>query len=137
MKNMIIRFVAGTMTMGLVLGFDVIALGSTTFAATISSWAQPIKIFPHPPKGFNPLTASNQEFAQYGFPKKPSNAASLQSWKQAMTRAKQEVAPNPVVGTQKWASLSGTSDGNWAGHGNLASNNGNITYDNGNYSVGA
>ncbi|WP_053959738.1 G1 family glutamic endopeptidase [Sulfobacillus thermosulfidooxidans] len=47
-----------------------------------------------------------------------------------MTRAKQEVASNPVVGTQKWASLSGTSAGNWAGYANLASNNGNITYDN-------
>ncbi len=37
MKNMIIRFLAGTMTMGLVLGFNVVALGSTTFAATIPS----------------------------------------------------------------------------------------------------
>ena len=54
-----------------------------------------------------------------------------------MSRAKHEVAPNPILGRQYIGrplsptfGLSGTSYGNWAGYTDIGSDNGNIKYDN-------
>jgi len=83
-------------------------MGSTTLAASISSvpftsatsWFEPVMVFPKPPSGFNPLTASPQALTHYGFPQRPAaNSPRLQSWTAAMSKAKYWVAPNPVPGT--------------------------------------
>lgn len=88
---------------------------------------QPLKVFPKPPVGFNPLTASPSQLAAYGFPARPSSGASLQAWGQAMEHATQEVPPNPVLGTENWG-LDGTHNGSWGGYSDLSSNNGGVSY---------
>jgi hypothetical protein len=49
-----------------------------------------------PPKGFNPLTASDQDLEYYGFPPKPNEIAApkaFASWQKAMTASKIRVKP--------------------------------------------
>jgi Peptidase A4 family len=49
-----------------------------------------------PPAGFNPLNASDQELAYYGYPPKPDDAAQpkqFATWKKAMAASKTRVAP--------------------------------------------
>jgi len=50
-----------------------------------------IHIFAGPPKGFDPLTASNRELSSYGLPQRPDKATDLkgyQNWERAMQAAK-------------------------------------------------
>ena len=60
-------------------------------AANIPTNIAAIHTYPEPPRSFNPLTASDQERAQYGFPAKPDKQADpdhYASWERAMTAAK-------------------------------------------------
>ena len=41
--------------------------------------------FPVPPDGFNPVDASDEDLATYGFPPRPSNEADLIAWKKDMS----------------------------------------------------
>ena len=47
-----------------------------------------------PPSGFNPLTATDNELQQYGFPSRPSDAKELQEWETVMQYAKYYVKPD-------------------------------------------
>jgi len=50
-----------------------------------------VRIFAGPPKGFDPLAATNQELASYGLPQRPDKAAepkAYQMWERAMLAAK-------------------------------------------------
>ncbi|MBL0386546.1 hypothetical protein JJB07_07780 [Tumebacillus sp. ITR2] len=50
-----------------------------------------------PPKGFDPLTATEQELRQYGFPPKPKDSTELKVWEDHMKQAKEFVFPNLSV----------------------------------------
>src|ERR1700742_1393836 len=53
-----------------------------------------------PPKGFHPLTASDQDLEYYGFPPRPNEIAApkaLASWQKAMTASKTRIAPTLEV----------------------------------------
>src|SRR5215469_17601282 len=80
-------------------------LGFTTFATAESDAAHAIYLsaanvptnvagintYPDPPKGFNPLTASDEELASYGFPTRPDKQAEpdhYRMWERAMIAAK-------------------------------------------------
>lgn len=51
-----------------------------------------------PPTGFNPLTATNAELQQYGFPSRPTSPGALATWTAMMEHAKTYVPPNPTPG---------------------------------------
>jgi hypothetical protein len=78
-----------------------------------------------PPHGFNPLTATAQQLAYYGFPKRPSGGNALAQWTYAMSHATQYV-PAGVNETLQGIKF-GISDQyspSWAGYDGLASANG-------------
>jgi hypothetical protein len=49
-----------------------------------------------PQRGFDPLTASDRQLVAHGFPRRPTSPIALKAWKNAMARATNYVAPNPV-----------------------------------------
>ena len=49
-----------------------------------------------PQRGFDPLTASDPQLVAHGFPRRPTSPIALKAWKNAMARATNYVAPNPV-----------------------------------------
>lgn len=53
-----------------------------------------------PPAGFSPLSASDQELEEYGFPMRPSDPSEAVSWNEAMT----DYTSTPVPGTICWQS---------------------------------
>ena len=60
-------------------------------AGTVSTNIAAVHAYPDPPQGFNPLTATDQELASYGFPTRPDRQASpdhYASWARAMAAAK-------------------------------------------------
>jgi hypothetical protein len=60
-------------------------------AANVPTNIAGIHTYPEPPKGLNPLTASDVELATYGFPQRPDKLADPEHyalWEKAMTRAK-------------------------------------------------
>lgn len=69
-----------------------------------------------PPKGFNPLKATNAELEKYHFPKRPKNQKKLKQWKQLMAHAAHFVAP--VFGTPKGKATSVSNEDlkNWSGY---------------------
>ncbi len=94
--------------------------GVTTFAA--------------PPQGFDPLTASDQDLAEYGFPPRPDQATSAKafaSWTKAMAASKSRIAAPKLALTnifhgpakmQANAPKTGSDlyySGNWSGYVNL------------------
>jgi Peptidase A4 family len=65
---------------------DVLALYES--AATISTNIEGVRTFPAPPSSFEPLTASDQELAAYGFPPRPDQKADpdgYRVWARAMS----------------------------------------------------
>ena len=55
-----------------------------------------VRIFAAPPKGFDPLKASNQELAAYGLPQRPDKATEAKAyelWERGMLAAKHRAAP--------------------------------------------
>lgn len=59
---------------------------STSAAASVPSGTPQWSTYPTPPAGFNPLTATSEQLAKYGFPAKPTNASDLASWTNAMEK---------------------------------------------------
>jgi len=60
-------------------------------AANVATNVAGINTYPDPPKGFNPLAASNEELASYGFPMRPDKQAApdhYRAWERAMRAAK-------------------------------------------------
>jgi hypothetical protein len=51
-----------------------------------------------PPPGFSPLTATDSQLAEYGFPLRPTDAASLAQWTTAMRTWRATPQPNMTVG---------------------------------------
>jgi hypothetical protein len=73
-------------------------------SAVVSTNMEGVKTFPAPPADFDPLKASDEALAAYGFPPRPDQAASPQSlahWTRAMMSAKHringELKPHPEV----------------------------------------
>jgi hypothetical protein len=94
-----------------------------------------------PPKGFNPLTASDQDLEYYGFPPRPNEIAApkaLATWQKAMAASKTRVTPvlevtNNAAGPAKMQAGAAPPSGsaapatsyNWVGYVNT---NGVTTY---------
>jgi hypothetical protein len=60
-------------------------------AANVPTNIAGINTYPEPPRGFNPLTASDEELASYGFPIRPDKQADpdhYRMWERAMIAAK-------------------------------------------------
>lgn len=67
---------------------------------------QPVTVFPQPPVGFDPTTATAAQLKEYGFPPRPPGdpsdptvQAALQAWLKTMAARKASVPPNPICGT--------------------------------------
>lgn len=94
-------------------------------ALTASSQTASVPV-PQPPAGFNPLTATAAQLAAYGFPPRPSNAAALALWDNAMVHATTwepgpaatstptTVTPDGAIGQERtnWAGYEANSDNN-------------------------
>ena len=59
---------------------------------------QPLRTFPEPPPGFNPVTGTAAQLQEYGFPPRPpvNNAGALAAWSSAMEKVKSVSPPDPV-----------------------------------------
>jgi uncharacterized protein YceK len=67
------------------------ALGIRASAATVPTNIPGIHTYAEPPKGFNPVTATDEELATYGFPPRPDKQAEpghYAMWERAMKAAK-------------------------------------------------
>ncbi|ACV58557.1 hypothetical protein [Alicyclobacillus acidocaldarius] len=91
-------------------------------------------VFPVPPKGFNPLTATDAQLREYGFPPRPSDPQNLQQWEQEMSHWKRTLPPKvvmtnishrliPYTGTAENISESVFQTSNWSGYYNFSSYN--------------
>lgn len=69
---------------------------------TLSSGCQPLRVFPQPPPGFDPVAATAAQLQEYGFPPRPpgNNAEALAAWTKAVRAAKHLSAPSPVCGAE-------------------------------------
>ena len=131
-------YISGCLAVSLSIMMGGFGGAPTTFAASTPNSAsfsiRPVKVAPRPPVGFNPVTASNKTLEHYGFPTRPTHTAQFKAWTAAVSHAKHEVAPNPILGQQYIGrprsqtnfGLSGTSYGEWAGYTDIGSDNGNI-----------
>ncbi|WP_053957941.1 hypothetical protein [Sulfobacillus thermosulfidooxidans] len=88
-----------TSVIKVVLGVAVIALPSIFIKRHLQTTLQPtspvVSSIPAPPKGFNPLTATDAQLAKYGLPPRPTPVGSPQykAWAQAVTAAKTPITP--------------------------------------------
>jgi hypothetical protein len=60
-------------------------------AATVPTNIPGIRTYPDPPNGFNPITASDEDLASYGFPSRPDKQLHYDQyaqWERAMRTAK-------------------------------------------------
>lgn len=55
-----------------------------------------IRLFAAPPRGFDPMAASNEELLRYGLPQRPDNTRDLAIWQRAMLAAKHRADPSKV-----------------------------------------
>jgi hypothetical protein len=78
---------------------------------------------PSPPEGFNPLTASDNELATYGFPQRPTDQELLSQWTDAMSHAKYYI--KPIIDTLKGLRHEYYNTNNLAGLGVYGQNNKN------------
>lgn len=76
-------------------------------------------VFPVPKKGFDPLTASDEELEENAFPARPKDAAALNRWEDTMKYYKETVTPGieikkdmPKKATIVWNKVSQ----NWSGY---------------------
>ncbi|MHB8263385.1 MAG: G1 family glutamic endopeptidase [Acidimicrobiales bacterium] len=89
--------------------------GPSTAPVAAGAACQPLKIFPSPPSGFNPVQANDSQLQQYGFPPRPpgSNAGALSVWTTAVTDARTRTTPHPICSDVTHALV---YSGIWAGH---------------------
>jgi Peptidase A4 family len=95
MRRLMVSLVSAT---ALAFGFTTLAAAQSTAAravydasAIVSTNVPGIRTFNAPPAGFNPLTASDEELAAYGFPPRPdseNDAEHYAKWARAMAAAK-------------------------------------------------
>jgi hypothetical protein len=78
-----------------------------------------------PPTDFNPLTASDETLAEYGFPTKPADPAQQARWQAAMAAYRSDdppAGPLPVTTSGPafvvYSNWAGWTAGDWAGTGN-------------------
>ncbi len=83
---------------------------------------------PQPPLGFDPLTATDQELAEYGFPARPTDATGLAIWQKAMSHAKIYVKPEQYPTTTVYGLVRTSQSINWAGYIVNSSDNPNNGY---------
>jgi hypothetical protein len=72
-----------------------------------------------PPDGFDPLTATDAQLAEYSFPARPTSGSKLDHWKQVMAKAKRAV-PTPSI--CKKEQTESTATVNWSGYRSDAQN---------------
>jgi hypothetical protein len=77
-------------------------------------------VFPVPPSGFNPLTATAAQLEEYGFPPKPIDPTDLQNWTEIMKNYKETVTPGKISTTTKSVTSNTQSiksmSSNWSGY---------------------
>jgi hypothetical protein len=68
-------------------------------AAKDSTNIKGVSLFAAPPKGFNPLTATDRELLSYGLPQRPdaSDAQATAQWQRAMVAARHRADPTKLV----------------------------------------
>lgn len=102
------RIVAGFAGAILMAGIVLLAPSVSSGAHALKSGCQPIKVYPKPPPGFNPVTASDAQLEAYGFPPRPPGASpsspAYQAWLTAVEHAETLVPPDPVCGSRSHAS---------------------------------
>jgi len=76
-----------------------------------------------PPAGFNPLTATNQQLKEYGFPARPSDLTALQEWNNIMQHAKYYVKPAQYQAPMSLGLTQTNYDTNRAGYAVLSRDN--------------
>jgi hypothetical protein len=67
---------------------------------------------PNPPSGFDPLTASSSELAEYGFPSKPAGGEALKTWQKAVSYWKNSTAVPVLKETNQQA----VTNSHWSGY---------------------
>jgi hypothetical protein len=68
-----------------------------------------------PPAGFDPLTASAAELAEYNFPARPTSQPQLQDWESAMSEYTSSVVPTSSLPVQTTLPVESTNFSRWAG----------------------
>ncbi len=95
--------VASCASLGLVAGFTVPsgAVTSRGGVRTAATSCAPVTTYSQPPAGFDPLTATNAQLEEYGFPLPPpgEDAGATAAWQAMVSGATQYVAPDPTCGT--------------------------------------
>jgi len=82
-----------------------------------------------PPAGFDPLTASTSQLAEFGFPLAPTDAAGLQDWTSAMSSFRSDPAPTEPISVAVAGGMAfATYYTNWAGYVAGTLNTHNHTY---------
>lgn len=62
-------------------------------------------IFPVPPKGFNPITATDEQLKEYAFPPRPNDPDALKVWENEMSHYKETPIPKLSRSNKKHKSL--------------------------------
>lgn len=91
-------------------------------------------VYPAPPNGFNPLTASPAQLAEYGIPERPAPGPALRTWDTAMGDITHYVGgPSRKLSTATMLVPQGQvgngGDFNWFGYQANSTSNGNATFD--------
>jgi Peptidase A4 family len=95
MKHAIRSMVIAATSVALLAGFTMTAAGQISdsarmvyqTSATVKTNITGVSRFAEAPKGFNRLTASDEDLARFGFPPRPSDPAALAKWQKAMAHA--------------------------------------------------
>lgn len=78
----------------------------------ISTQLDPNNPFSKAPKGFDPLTATDSQLKQYGFPERPNSPEELQAWTKAMQHAK--IFLKPVYTKLNRSFTTSSTENNWS-----------------------
>ena len=100
-------------TLCLILLAGVLPVSANSNQGSIPTLAPPLAV---PPPNFNPLTATDQELQQYGFPSRPSDAKELQEWENVMQYAKQYVKPDQHPSSFIHGLVRTSTSSHWAGY---------------------
>lgn len=71
---------------------------------------------PVPPAGFNPLTASARQLAEYSLPQRPRIPALLTAWREKMAKLRPVVPPAELISKPITASTTSTTNSHWSGY---------------------
>lgn len=80
--------------------------------------------FPVPPSGFNPLTATDTELDEYGFPTRPTDSERLSVWTDVMKHYKRTLQPETIqLLNRNQTEVAKSTDQPWAGYTSSEVNN--------------